>query len=50
MGRMVKNVNLGSYSEGEHEVNVDMSDLSAGSYIMRVNQGSNNSCVKFVVY
>ena len=50
MGRMVKNATLGSYSEGEHEVNVDMSDLSAGSYIMRVNQGSNNSCVKFVVY
>ena len=50
MGRMVKNVNLGSYSEGEHEVSVDMSDLSAGSYIMRVSQGSSNSCVKFVVY
>ena len=46
MGRMVKNVTLGSYSDGEHEVSVDMSDLSAGSYIMRVN----NSCVKFVVY
>ena len=50
MGRMVKNVALGSYSEGEHEVNVDMSDLSTGSYIMRVSQGSSNSCVKFVVY
>ena len=49
-GRMVKNQTLGSYDEGEHEVSVDMSDLSAGSYIMRLVEGSNSSCAKFVVY
>ena len=50
VGRMVKSQTLGNYTEGEHEANVDMSDLSAGSYIMRVSQGNSSSCVKFVVY
>jgi hypothetical protein len=50
IGRMVKNQTLGSYDEGEHEVSVDMSDLSAGSYIMRLVEGNNSSCAKFVVY
>ena len=50
LGRVVKNQTLGSYTEGEHEANIDMSDLSAGSYIMRVSQGNSSSCVKFVVY
>ena len=50
MGRMVKSEALGSYTEGEHQVSVNMSDLSAGSYIMRVSQGNSSSCVKFVVY
>lgn len=50
VGRMVKNQTLGNYTEGEHEANIDMSDLSAGSYIMRVSQGNSSSCVKFVVY
>ena len=49
-GRMVKNVVLGNYSSGDYEVNVDMSDLSAGSYIRRLSQGNNSSCTKFVVY
>ena len=49
-GRIVKSQTLGSYTEGEHEVSVDMSDLSAGSYIMRLVEGNNSSCAKFVVY
>ena len=50
VGRVVKTQTLGSYTEGNYDVNVDMSDLRAGSYIMRVNQGNSSSCVKFVVY
>ena len=50
MGRLVKTEALGSYTEGEHQVSVNMSDLTAGSYIMRVSQGNSSSCVKFVVY
>lgn len=49
-GRMVKSQTMGNFTEGEHEANIDMSDLSAGSYIMRVSQGNSSSCVKFVVY
>jgi hypothetical protein len=50
MGRMVMDQNLGSYNQGNYEVNINMSDLSAGAYILRLNQGSNSSCTKFVVY
>ena len=50
MGRLVKTEVLGNYTQGEYEVNVNMSDLSAGSYIMRLSQGNSSSCTKFVVY
>ena len=50
MGRLVKTEVLGNYTEGEYEVSVNMSELSAGSYIMRLNQGNSSSCTKFVVY
>lgn len=50
MGRMVMDQNLGSYNQGNYEVNINMSDLSAGAYILRLNQGSNSSCTRFVVY
>ena len=49
-GRMVMNQNLGRFAEGTQEVRVNMSELSSGSYILRVNQGSNSSCAKFLVY
>ena len=50
MGRKVMDQTLGRYTEGSYNVNVNMSDLSAGAYIMRVNQDNNSSCAKFVVY
>ena len=49
-GRMVMSQNLGRFAEGSQEVKVNMSELSAGSYILRLNQGSNSSCAKFMVY
>ena len=50
MGRMVMSQNMGRYAQGTHEVNVNMSDLSSGSYIMRLNAGGASSSVKFIVY
>lgn len=50
MGRMVMSQTLGRYNQGNYEVNVNMSDLSAGAYILRLNQDSNSSCTRFVVY
>ena len=50
MGRMVGNQNLGNFSEGAHEINVEVSGLSSGSYILRLNAGQNTSSVKFMVY
>ena len=49
-GRMVMNQGLGRYAEGEHQVNINVEDLSAGSYILRLNQGVSNASVKFLVY
>lgn len=49
-GRVVMTQNLGSYTEGSYEVNVNMSNLRSGAYILRLNQGANSSAVKFMVY
>ena len=50
MGRMVMSQNLGRFAEGEHQVNLNAENLSTGSYILRLSQGVNESCVKFMVY
>ena len=49
-GRLVMNQNLGNFAQGSQEVRVNMSELSSGSYILRLTQGSNTSCAKFLVY
>ena len=49
-GRMVMNQNLGGFAQGNQKVSVNMSNLSAGSYILRLTQGNSTSCAKFVVY
>ena len=49
-GRMVMNQNMGRVNEGEHQVNINAENLSTGSYILRLNQGGNSACVKFLVY
>ena len=49
-GRMVKSQTLGRYTDGSYEFNVNLEDLSSGTYIMRVSQGNSSSCTKFLVY
>ena len=49
-GRMVMNQGLGRFAEGEHQVSINTESLSAGSYILRLNQGASNASVKFLVY
>ena len=49
-GRMVKLVNLGTLTAGNHEVNVTVNDLSNGAYLLRLNAGASTSTVKFMVY
>ena len=49
-GRMVMNQGLGRFAEGEHQVSINAESLSAGSYILRLNQGVSNASVKFLVY
>ena len=49
-GRMVKSQTLGRYTEGNYEISINLEDLSAGAYIMRLNQGNSSSCTKFLMY
>ncbi len=49
-GRRIMSRSLGNYMEGKYEENVDMSMLSSGAYILRLNQGAKSSAVKFMVY
>ncbi len=49
-GRMVKMETLGSYGQGKHEVNVSMSNLASGAYLLRLNAGNSTSSVKFMVF
>ena len=49
-GRMVKVVNLGTLTAGNHEVNVSVDGLSNGAYLLRLNAGASTSTVKFMVY
>ena len=49
-GRMVMNQNAGRFAEGQQEIRINTENLSTGSYILRLNQGANTSCVKFLVY
>ena len=50
MGRLVMNRNLGRLSQGQQQVNVNLNDLSTGSYILRLTKGTENAVVKFLVY
>ena len=50
MGRMVMNQNLGRLNEGVHEIEINMSDLSTGSYILRISEGARIATAKFLVY
>lgn len=49
-GRLVMKQDLGRMTEGSHEIQVNTSELSTGSYILRLTQGVRNSSVKFLVY
>ena len=48
-GRLVKTESLGNFAEGKYEVNVNMSGLAKGAYVLRLNAGSRTSSVKFVM-
>jgi len=50
MGRLVMDRNLGRMAKGSYEITVNTSELSTGSYILRLSEGEHNSSVKFLVY
>ena len=50
MGRLVKSQNLGRLTEGMHEIEINVSDLGSGSYILRISEGARIATAKFLVY
>ncbi len=50
MGRLVMDQNLSRMAKGSYEITVNTSELSTGSYILRLSEGSRTSSVKFLVY
>ena len=49
-GRMVMNNVLGTYTQGAHTANFNVENLTAGTYIIRVQAGSTSNTAKVVVY
>ncbi|MCO6499753.1 MAG: T9SS type A sorting domain-containing protein [Vicingus serpentipes] len=48
-GKLVKTVDFGPLSKGEHNERFDASSLSIGTYILSVESGNNRSVAKFIV-
>ena len=49
-GRMVANRELGHYGQGSHTVTFSTSELTSGTYIIRLQAGSQSQTAKFLVY
>ena len=49
-GRMVANNELGYYGQGNHTLTFDTSNLTSGSYIIRLQAGNKSETAKFLVY
>ena len=49
-GRVVIKSEVGTYNKGTHTVNINTSNLSNGTYIIRVNAGDKSETTKFLVY
>lgn len=48
-GNLVKSVDMGVRSEGRHEAVMNIANLSAGTYIIRLTMGNQRSSSKFIV-
>jgi len=48
-GRIVKEMNLGSYAIGNHDVQFNCEDLTSGTYIVNLKAGDISTSSKFVV-
>ncbi|MCK4979907.1 MAG: T9SS type A sorting domain-containing protein, partial [Candidatus Delongbacteria bacterium] len=48
-GRVVKYMELNGQTAGEHQINIDASDLDAGTYLMRMNANSQRTTMKFMI-
>ena len=49
-GHVIAENNLGTYVKGTHTLNINTSDLSTGSYIIRITTGDKSETGKFLVY
>ena len=49
-GHVIAENSLGTYVKGTHTLNINTSDLSTGSYIIRITTGDKSETGKFLVY
>lgn len=49
-GRLVKEMNLGTYPAGNHTSTVNLSDVKRGAYILRLQSDGNTNTTRIVVY
>ncbi|MEA3446496.1 MAG: T9SS type A sorting domain-containing protein [Bacteroidota bacterium] len=48
-GKIVKQLNLGRYSRGNHTTNIDLSNLTPGTYLINMFHNSSNKSTKIIV-
>lgn len=49
-GRMVANRTLGTFTQGSHQININVGNLVTGTYILKVQAGANSNSSKILVY
>lgn len=49
-GRMIMSNSIGNYAQGSHTANINVSGLSAGAYIIKVQAGAMSNVSKIFVY
>jgi hypothetical protein len=49
-GRLVKSIDLGELTTGNHEINLSVRDYPSGTYILRINTGNKSSSGKIIIY
>jgi flagellar hook assembly protein FlgD len=48
-GRVVKSIDLSNLASGYHQIKVDCSTLTRGTYIFNLIAGTNSSSAKFII-
>ena len=48
-GKLVKNMNMYNQATGEHQVNFDVNEFEAGTYLIRMTANGQQTTAKFMI-